>query len=138
MLEALGHPQPPTPIKTDNSTAQGFVYDNINQKKSKSWDMRFYWLRDREEQKQFKIYWDKGSNNNADYQTKHHPTSHHKAIRSRYVKDLIVNTGQSLNLMIQCLTKSPFGCEGVLLPQPRGQIHPHGRHVSHGTVQHYR
>ena len=29
LLEALNHPQPPTPIKTDNSTAHGFVYDNI-------------------------------------------------------------------------------------------------------------
>ena len=32
MLEALGHPQPPTPIKTDNATAHGFMYDNINLK----------------------------------------------------------------------------------------------------------
>ena len=28
-LQALNHPQPPTPLKTDNSTATGFVYDNI-------------------------------------------------------------------------------------------------------------
>jgi hypothetical protein len=31
VLIAIGHPQPPTPIKTNNSTAQGFVYKNINQ-----------------------------------------------------------------------------------------------------------
>ena len=49
-LDALGHPQPPTPIKTDNSTAHGFIYKNINMKRSKSWDMRYHWLRDREEQ----------------------------------------------------------------------------------------
>ena len=35
MLQALGHPQPPTPLKTDNSTANGFVHDNIHQKHSK-------------------------------------------------------------------------------------------------------
>ena len=28
-LQALNHPQPPTPLKTENSTATGFVYDNI-------------------------------------------------------------------------------------------------------------
>ena len=28
-LEALGHPQPPTPIKTDNTTAHSFVHANI-------------------------------------------------------------------------------------------------------------
>jgi hypothetical protein len=87
ILEALGHPQPPTPIKTDNSTANGFVHDNIHQKRSKSWDMRYYWLRDRITQQQFKVYWDKGINNWADYFTKHHPTKYHRAIRARYVQD---------------------------------------------------
>ena len=98
ILEALGHNQPPTPIKTDNSTAVGFTYNNINQKRSKSWDMRYYWLRDRQNQKQFDIYWDKGTRNNADYHTKHHPTSHHRAIRSRYVQDADVNN--ALNMLI--------------------------------------
>ena len=34
-LEALGHPQPPTPLKTDNTTATGFIHNNITMKKSK-------------------------------------------------------------------------------------------------------
>ena len=42
ILIALGHPQPPTPIQVDNSTAAGFVNKNITQKRSKSWDMRFH------------------------------------------------------------------------------------------------
>ena len=29
ILEHLGHPKPPTPIKTDNSTALGFIINNI-------------------------------------------------------------------------------------------------------------
>ena len=32
MLQTLGHPQPPTPIKTDNSTANDFVLKNLKQK----------------------------------------------------------------------------------------------------------
>ena len=44
-LQSLDHPQPPTPIKTDNSTANSFVHSNIRQKGSKTWDMRFNWLR---------------------------------------------------------------------------------------------
>ena len=87
LLQALNHPQPPTPIKTDNSTANSFVHDNIHQKRSKSWDMRYYWLRDRSNQAQFNIFWDKGKNNHADYFTKHHPTKYHRAIRSKYVQD---------------------------------------------------
>ena len=35
-LQSLNHPQPPTPLKTDNWTATGFVYDNIQQKTIKS------------------------------------------------------------------------------------------------------
>ena len=34
-LEALGDKQPPIPIKTDNSTVHGFIYNNINMNKSK-------------------------------------------------------------------------------------------------------
>ena len=45
LLHALNHPQPPTPIKTDNSTACDFINDNIHQKRSKSWDMIYYWLK---------------------------------------------------------------------------------------------
>ena len=46
-LEELGNPQPPTPIKTDNTTAHSFVHDNIKQQKSKKWDMGWNWLRNR-------------------------------------------------------------------------------------------
>ena len=90
MLEALNHPQPPTPLKTDNSTATGFIYDNIHQKRSKAWDMRYHWLRDRETQRQFKIFWRPGTNNDGDYFTKHHPTTIHREQRPKYVGDRVV------------------------------------------------
>ena len=89
ILHALNHPQPPTPVKTDNSTANGFIHKNIHQKRSKSWDMRFYWLRDKILQKTLKFFWDKGANNNADYFTKHHSTKHHRTIRKKYLHDKI-------------------------------------------------
>ena len=44
MLNALGHPQTMTPIKTDNATAASFVKDMLKQKRSKAWDMRYHWL----------------------------------------------------------------------------------------------
>ena len=83
----LGHPQPPTPIKTDNSTTHGFAYQNIQQRKSKSWDMQFHWLRDREFQKHFKLFWESGLTNKADYFTKHWPILHHRQIRPTYYID---------------------------------------------------
>jgi hypothetical protein len=84
-LEELGHPQPATPIQTDNNTAAGIANDTVKQRKSKAMDMRFYWLRDRVRQKQFHVFWKKGSLNKADYFTKHHPASHHQQIRSAYL-----------------------------------------------------
>ena len=39
--------------------------------------MRYYWLRDRKNQKQFDIYWHPGPENDTDYFTKHHPAKTH-------------------------------------------------------------
>ena len=86
-LEALDHPQPPTPLKTDNSTAHSFTYRNIQMKKSKSWDMRYHWLRDKITHKIIKVFWKEGSDNNADYSTKNHPIKHHLQKRPTYVLD---------------------------------------------------
>ena len=47
--------------------------------------MRFYWLRDRDAQKQFRYYWRPGTTNLGDYHTKHHPGSHHKNVRPEFV-----------------------------------------------------
>jgi hypothetical protein len=54
-------------------------------------DMRFHWLRDREAQGQFKIYWRPGGTNLADYFTKHHAPAHHANVRAEFltrVRDL--------------------------------------------------
>ncbi len=51
-LEFLDHPQPPTLIQTDNTMALGIVNNNI-MKKLKAMDMKYHWLWDRINQKQF-------------------------------------------------------------------------------------
>jgi hypothetical protein len=50
-LTELGHTQPPTPLRTDNSTAVGVLNETIRQKRSKAMDMRYHWLTDRVGQK---------------------------------------------------------------------------------------
>ena len=79
------HTQPPTPVQTDNSTALGVVKNTIQPKRTKAMDMRFYWLRDRENQKQFRTYWKAGPSNRGDYVTKHHPAVHHQSLRPMYL-----------------------------------------------------
>ena len=56
ILTALRHPQSPTPLKTDNATAAGFIHKNIHLRKSKTWDMRYCWLRDQQTYKFIKVY----------------------------------------------------------------------------------
>ena len=81
MLTEMGWPQPRSPLQTDNSTANGYVNNTIIVKRLKSAEMRLDWLRCREAQGQFRIYWDKGAHNLADYHTKHHPPAYHIAHR---------------------------------------------------------
>jgi len=86
-LLELGHPQPPTPVRTDNTTASGIANDTVKQKRSKAIDMRFHWVRDRVRQNQFHMHWQRGKFNRADYFAKHHPATHHRDTRSSYLHE---------------------------------------------------
>jgi hypothetical protein len=91
ILTKMGHPQPKTPIQTDNLMAEGVVNNRIQPKRTKAMDMRFHWLWDREAQDQLRIYWWSGKTNLADYFTKHHSPAHHISVRTQFltrVKDL--------------------------------------------------
>ena len=90
ILQELGHKQPATPIQTDNAMADAVVNGKIQPKRTKAMDMRFHWLRDRETQQQFNIYWRPGHTNKADYWTKHHSAAHHVNIRNQYLTPYIV------------------------------------------------
>jgi hypothetical protein len=70
ILEEMGHPQPPTHIQTDNSTAEGIINKKVQPKRTKAMDMRFHWLLDRAvNQHQFRFYWRPGPLNYPDYWT---------------------------------------------------------------------
>ncbi len=60
ILKEMGHPQPRTPIQTDNTTAEGVINKKIQPKRTKAMDMHFHCLCDREALGQFKIYWQPG------------------------------------------------------------------------------
>jgi hypothetical protein len=85
ILEEMGHEQPPTPMQTDNSMAEGVINNKVQPKRTKAMDMRFHWLRDRECQQQFRFYWRPGRLNYADYWTKHHSAKHHANIRPEFL-----------------------------------------------------
>ena len=80
-LIKLGHPQPRTPMQTDNATAHALLTNKILPKALKAMNMRFRWLKCQEAQGQFRYYWRPGTQNLEDYFTKDHPASHHKNVR---------------------------------------------------------
>jgi hypothetical protein len=55
ILKELGHPQPATPVQTENTTAHGIIRGTCKQHLSKAIDMRFYWVRDHAQQGQYDI-----------------------------------------------------------------------------------
>jgi hypothetical protein len=91
-LDKLGHAQPPTPLQTNKSTADGIINGTVKQQHSKAINMRFYWVRNRSNQGHFNVFWALGRNNLGDYFTKHHPLSHHHLMQPAFLheKDAIM------------------------------------------------
>ena len=78
-LIEMGWPQKPSPVQTDNTTAEGVVNGTVVANKLKFMDLRFHWLLCHEDWNQFRFYWDKGPNNWAKYSTKHHSPVFHES-----------------------------------------------------------
>jgi hypothetical protein len=118
-LLELVHKQPATPLIKENSTAYGIPNETIKQKRSKSMDMKYYWLQDRVRQTQFDAYWRPGKDKLGDYHTKHHLAQHHQDMRP-----LLLHQAYSLNVLRGCAKlpqpklrqptdAQPFQCEKV-------------------------
>ena len=63
----------------------GIAKNEFRQKKSKALDMHLYWINNRIEQRQFRVFWRPGPENMRDYHSKHHPPEHHIAVQSKYL-----------------------------------------------------
>ena len=85
ILEELGHPQPPTPVHCDNATAVGIANDTVKKHRSRSMEMRYFWITDKVDRKFFVVLWHPGQENLADYFTKHFDAKHHREVRPWYL-----------------------------------------------------
>eukprot|EP00957_Ditylum_brightwellii_P009661 727873-Ditylum_brightwellii.AAC.1 len=81
----MGHTQSPTHVKTDNKIVNSFVHMPMHVKCSKTWDMMSHWLWEASTRKSLNIFWGRGSNNNADYFSNHHPSAHHLVQQKHYI-----------------------------------------------------
>ena len=85
ILHELGHPQPPTPIHCDNKTAAGIANDTVKKHRSRSMEMRFFWITDQVKQSIFDVQWHPGQENLGDYYTKAFDGKHHREVRPWYL-----------------------------------------------------
>ena len=83
-LADLGYPQKPTTIICGNECAVGIANDSFTQKRSKTIDMCYHWMRDQVKLKFFKINWRPSNENLADFFTKAHPVNHHLKMMNIY------------------------------------------------------
>jgi hypothetical protein len=84
----LGYPQSTCTLITDNKPAITIAQDAKVIGISKSFDMRFHWIKDRVNQKQFDLcYWET-ENIQADFLTKIFPNRIFLEKRKQFVKDL--------------------------------------------------
>ena len=107
-LIEMGHKQPATPICTDNTTANDLIAGRIKKRRSRAFDIRYYWVRDRVNQGQFRIYWRPGLLNLADYFTKHFPASYHRKMRTVYLTPHLAKLAQVMNWLF--CAQLPRGC----------------------------
>jgi hypothetical protein len=85
-LSEMGHKQDTLELKIEHNTAD-IINNKFQQKRSKTVDMRFYWVKDRVEQDTFNVGWAPGDTNMGDYFTKHHSPAHHKRMIPYYLND---------------------------------------------------
>ena len=115
ILEEMGHPQPPTPVHCDNKTATGIANNSVKRHRSRSMEMRFFWVSDQVDLGLFDVRWYPGLENLADYVSKHHSAAHHQAVRPWYL-----HTPESPTELPRALAPSTLrGCVGTL---PKGYI----------------
>ena len=87
-LKDLGYEQQTTTIVSDNMCAVGLANNTVKQKRSKAIDMRFHWIRDRVKNKHFKVIWEPGHTNLADFFTKVVPVKKHLEFKKLLVHSL--------------------------------------------------
>jgi hypothetical protein len=107
----MGHPQSAMPLQTDNACTSGIVNETVKQCQSKAMDMEFYWVKDHAAQGKYTVHWRIGTNNIANYFTKHHSPAHHCLMRSQYLLHLHTPFAPESNI------NQSISSKGVLMPQ---------------------
>jgi hypothetical protein len=134
-LEELGHPQPRTPVHCDNATAVGIANNTVKRQRSRSMEMRYFWICDKIAQDAYNVTWHPGQENLADYQSKHHTGGHHLAVRPWYLHDesspLVLPRAISPGTLKGCVGTLP---QGYIRNVPLPRVPKRQSAMAQGTV----
>ena len=86
ILEEVGHPQPATPVHCDNATSAGIANDTVKRQRSRSMEMRYFWVSNLVRWGQFNVAWHLEQENLGEYQRKHHVGVHHQKVCPWYLQ----------------------------------------------------
>jgi hypothetical protein len=112
VLGEMGHTQPPTPIHCDNKTAAGIATDTVKKHRSRSIEMRFFWVTDHVKRGSLMCSGTqvRRTLGIGDYFSKHFVGQHHVAVRPWYTL-----TPLSQRVLPRAQAPSALrGCDGTL------------------------
>ena len=117
-LQELVHPQLPTPIHVDNTTAVIIVNNTIKRQRSRAMEMIYFWLLDQYCQKYLDISHQPGQENLGDY-----PTKHHTGTVTQHVRPYYIHESTSPTLLPREMMPSDWrGCAEILGDPYRRQV----------------
>ena len=113
ILHELGHKQPATPIHCDNTTATGIANSTVKKQRSRSLEIRYFWIADQVQRNFFSVHWHPGQEILADYLSKHFPAIHHRRVRPYYIHEnnspLILPRAPAPKALQGCVGSVPGG-----------------------------
>ena len=111
LLEDMGYKQNPVIHRCDNQCAVGLANNTVNDKRTKHIHRKVHWVQDQVAQSIFKVIWEKGTTNCADYMTKEMNTESHRKMIDIFGRQCDIH---GIALPKSQLAKSSTKAEGVL------------------------
>ena len=105
LTELFGHKQNATPIACDNTCAVGLANGTVADTRTKHVRRKFHWVREAVAESEYKVYWEAGASNIADFFTKLHSKEAHQ----RFTSLLLVNMNDSKS-RVNSMTKIERVC----------------------------
>ena len=79
-LKELGHPQLTTPMHCYNATAVDIENGSVKGQRSRSMEVRYFYIYDQVKNREFDVIWNPGNENMGYYASNNHDATHHQNV----------------------------------------------------------